>query len=69
MRGHGVDGSHDGIVYRNVLASYAHLRSGCGSDWAAGFVDFVRKNKIGSKAQDGSANVEPAEESSLAIEF
>ena len=26
-RGHGVDGRRDGIVVRNVLASYAHLRS------------------------------------------
>ncbi len=42
LRGHGLDGENDGIVYRNVLASYAHLRSGAGSDWAAGFVSFVR---------------------------
>ena len=68
-RGHGVDGSRDGIVYRNVLASYAHLRSACGSDWATGFVDFVRRNKIGSKAQVGSGSAERADESSLAIEF
>ena len=26
-RGHGIDGHHDGIVYKNLLASYAHLRS------------------------------------------
>ena len=41
-RGHGVDGQHDGIVYRNVLASYSHLRSGAGSDWTNAFVKFVR---------------------------
>jgi cobyrinic acid a,c-diamide synthase len=41
-RGHGVDGRHDGIVVNNVLASYAHLRSAGGNDWAARFVDFVR---------------------------
>ena len=41
-RGHGVDGSHDGLVYRNVLASYAHLRSVGGNAWAARFVAFVR---------------------------
>ena len=35
VRGHGVDGERDGIVHNNVLASYAHLRSGAGSDWAA----------------------------------
>jgi len=43
LRGHGVDGKRDGIVYRNVLASYAHLRSGAGSDWAQQFVAFVRQ--------------------------
>ena len=43
LRGHGVDGARDGIVHRNVLASYAHLRSGAGADWAQGFVAFVRQ--------------------------
>ena len=67
LRGHGVDGTRDGIVYRNVLASYAHLRSGCGSDWVQGFVDFVRECKISSKAQARSEHVEPTEAQSFAI--
>jgi tRNA 2-thiouridine synthesizing protein E len=46
-----VDGQRDGIVYRKVLASYAHLRSGAGTDWAARFVAFVRAQKIASKPQ------------------
>ncbi|GAB4480218.1 MAG: hydrogenobyrinic acid a,c-diamide synthase (glutamine-hydrolyzing) [Burkholderiaceae bacterium] len=41
-RGHGIDGEHDGIVYRNTLASYAHLRSVAGHDWPARFVAFAR---------------------------
>ncbi len=41
-RGHGVDGQRDGLVYRNVLASYAHLRGGAGSNWPHAFVNFVR---------------------------
>ena len=45
VRGHGIDGQRDGIVCRNVLASYAHLRSGAGSDWAGRFVDFVQRHK------------------------
>ncbi len=49
LRGHGVDGQRDGIIYRNVLASYAHLRSGAGSDWAPQFVAFVRAQRIASK--------------------
>jgi len=42
-RGHGTDGSRDGIVYRNVLASYTHQRSVGGNAWPARFVAFVRK--------------------------
>jgi cobyrinic acid a,c-diamide synthase len=42
QRGHGVDGRHDGIVVRNVLASFTHRRSTAGHDWAARFVGFVR---------------------------
>jgi cobyrinic acid a,c-diamide synthase len=41
-RGHGIDGRHDGIVHRNLLASYAHLRDVAGNRWAGRFVDFVR---------------------------
>ena len=51
LRGHGVDGQRDGIIYRNVLASYAHLRSGAGTDWAPQFVAFVRAHSIASKPQ------------------
>jgi len=38
VRGHGIDGRRDGLVYRNVLATYAHQRSVGGNDWAARFV-------------------------------
>jgi cobyrinic acid a,c-diamide synthase len=41
-RGHGVDGRHDGIVRRNILASFTHRRSTDRNSWAARFVDFVR---------------------------
>ncbi|HZM36462.1 MAG TPA: cobyrinate a,c-diamide synthase [Burkholderiales bacterium] len=40
-RGHGIDGRHDGIVYKNLLASYAHLRDVAGHHWAARFVNFA----------------------------
>ncbi len=50
QRGHGVDGRRDGIVHRNVLASYSHLRSGAGTDWAARFVGFVRAQKVALSA-------------------
>jgi len=45
LRGHGIDGQHDGLLHHNVLASYAHLRSGAGADWAQQFVNFVRQVK------------------------
>jgi len=60
-RGHGVDGQHDGIVYRNVLASYAHLRSAAGSNWAPAFVDFVRSVKQRQTA------IGPAAQSNLGV--
>ncbi|AHE98862.1 cobyrinate a,c-diamide synthase [Thioalkalivibrio paradoxus] len=42
LRGHGIDGRHDGIVYRNLLASYSHLRHSAQNPWADRFVAFVR---------------------------
>ncbi|MDA1117510.1 MAG: cobyrinic acid a,c-diamide synthase, partial [Proteobacteria bacterium] len=40
-RGHGIDGRHDGIIYKNLLACYAHLRDVAGHHWAARFVEFA----------------------------
>ena len=54
LRGHGVDGERDGIVHRHVLASYAHLRSGAGTDWAPRFVAFVRSQKSKTQAVAGT---------------
>lgn len=48
LRGHGIDGEHDGIVYRNLLASYSHLRSTAQNPWAQRFVRFVRSVARGS---------------------
>jgi cobyrinic acid a,c-diamide synthase len=42
-RGHGVDGSHDGIVHKNLLASYTHLRNAGDCSWPARFAAFVRQ--------------------------
>jgi cobyrinic acid a,c-diamide synthase len=44
-RGHGVDGRNDGIVLKNLLASYTHLRATASCDWPARFVRFARKCK------------------------
>ncbi len=44
-RGTGIDGQHDGIVYKNTLACYAHLRDTRQSPWARAFVDFIQQHK------------------------
>jgi cobyrinic acid a,c-diamide synthase len=44
-RGHGIDGERDGIVVKNVLASYTHLRAAGGCDWPQRFAGFVRSCK------------------------
>ena len=44
-RGHGIDGTHDGLRYRNVTASYCHLRHLNASPWVDAFVAFVRGHR------------------------
>jgi len=44
-RGFGIDGQHDGIRFRNLLAGYAHLRDTSRNHWASRFVRFVREIK------------------------
>ena len=46
-RGHGADGEHDGLLVKNVLASYSHLHQNASSQWVTQFVDFVREIKKG----------------------
>ena len=55
-RGHGVDGRRDGIVYRNVLASYAHLRGVGANEWVARFVVFVRQTKSSTRGRRAVAS-------------
>ncbi len=45
MRGNGVDGRHDGIVHKNLLACYAHLRDLEDNHWTRRFVQFVRQQR------------------------
>ncbi len=49
VRGVGSDGRRDGIIHKNLLANYAHLRSVGGNDWARRFVDFARACKTGHR--------------------
>ena len=42
-RGMGIDGTHDGIMYKNLLANYTHLRDTERYHWIKRFVAFIRQ--------------------------
>lgn len=47
-RGYGINGKKDGLVHKNLLASYAHLRNTKQSRWVDDFTKFIyqcKKNK------------------------
>jgi cobyrinic acid a,c-diamide synthase len=46
QRGEGVSGNNDGIVYKNVFASYVHLHALGTPEWATGFVSLMRKERV-----------------------
>ena len=54
-RGTGIDGQHDGIVYRNVLACYTHMRDVGNNHWTARFVGFVRQQLAARRHAKASA--------------
>jgi len=45
IRGKGIDGKNDGIIYKNVIASYAHLHAIGSPQWAEEFVELIREAK------------------------
>ena len=45
LRGHGIDAKHDGLVYKNLLTGYAHLRDVEANPWTARFANFVKSCK------------------------
>ncbi|MEN8133258.1 MAG: cobyrinate a,c-diamide synthase [Pseudomonadota bacterium] len=49
QRGEGIDGKHDGIVYKNLLACYAHLRDTKGNPWTERFIRFAHNCKLPPK--------------------
>lgn len=48
LRGAGIDGTRDGLVCHNLLASYMHLRDVDGYCWTGRFVDFIRRCHSGA---------------------
>lgn len=41
-RGSGIDGKHDGYLYKNLLACYAHQRHTASNPWIKDFIRFVQ---------------------------
>lgn len=54
-RGHGIDGRHDGFVYKNLLASYTHLRGTAANDWPARFLAWIRTQLAARRPRHASA--------------
>ena len=44
-RGHGINGEYDGIMYKNLLACYAHQRNVGSNPWVERFIQFILINK------------------------
>ncbi len=61
LRGHGIDGKRDGLVYRNLLASYTHLRSTRCFSWVNRFLALVEKCKSA-----GSVDTSPHDKAAAA---
>lgn len=49
LRGHGINGTSDGIVIDNVLAAFTHQRDTSANRWAARFAAFVRERRAAAQ--------------------
>jgi cobyrinic acid a,c-diamide synthase len=49
IRGNGIDGRHDGYVYKNLLACYSHQRTTRTNRWTEHFLNFVADCKSATK--------------------
>ncbi len=47
-RGAGIQQQQDGLVYRNLLASYTHQRNTRSNPWVKRFLGFVKRSKLAS---------------------
>jgi cobyrinic acid a,c-diamide synthase len=43
IRGHGIDGQHDGLIIGDLLAGFTHQRNTASNPWVNRFVAFVRE--------------------------
>lgn len=52
-RGVGIDGKADGLVYKNIIASYTHLHALGTPEWAPGLVNTAREYRTGKRQGRG----------------
>jgi cobyrinic acid a,c-diamide synthase len=45
LRGTGIDGEHDGLIYKNLLANYGHLRNTRKNQWVKRFIEFIHSKQ------------------------
>ena len=45
VRGHGLDGINDGLIFGNMVAGFTHLRNVANTPWVGRFVEFVRSRR------------------------
>ena len=50
QRGKGITGQSDGLVYKNLLAAYTHMRHTASNPWVRRFLQFVRDCKTAPKS-------------------
>jgi cobyrinic acid a,c-diamide synthase len=55
-RGAGVNGKYDGILYKNLLANYSHLRNVKNNQWVTRFVECVRRHKANNFLNSQACN-------------
>jgi cobyrinic acid a,c-diamide synthase len=58
LRGHGINGKQDGLVYRNLLASYTHLRSTRRFSWVKRYLSLVALHKAEGKSAAAAVTVD-----------
>ena len=42
-RGYGINGKKDGLIYKNTIASFSHLRSCNSFDWIKYFIKHIKR--------------------------
>ena len=55
QRGSGIQQQQDGLIYKNLLASYTHLRNTAANQWVKRFLRFVQVNKLSSATDVANA--------------